>query len=415
MHCGGPRHACGVGAAEGVGEAMVSETSYAQPTGTLRGRFGATRFFQVDSLAAAFDPRNNSLAVMRLTLAALVAVAHGFYTGFGHQPGLRGGNLSDFAVDAFFVLSGFLVARSFLTLRSVRRYAWHRFLRIMPGFWGCLVVTAVLVAPLAALLADRSAFSVFLADEDPAWQYALVNAALPIVQFDIAGIGVPSGETAFNGSLWTLQYEALAYAALAGLGVLGLLRRRGMVLALTGLAWAMVGVQAAGLIPFDVPVLENTSLLRFMLMFLLGVCGHLYADRLPMGAAWAVLAAVTTVASMLVLPDYRWTGAFGFAYLCLYGMVRLPVRITPAWDLSYGLYIYHWPLQILLALAGATALGEWSFVVLSLVVALVAAALSWRLVERPALEHKGAQWVERKPPVGSWRPQARSSAGHSVR
>ena len=66
--------------------------------------------------------------------------------GPGVAPANGGGSL---AVDAFFVLSGFLVARSYLQLHSVGRYAWHRALRILPGFWVALVVTAAIVAATA--------------------------------------------------------------------------------------------------------------------------------------------------------------------------------------------------------------------------------------------------------------------------
>ena len=40
---------------------------------------------------------------------------------------------------------------------TVVRFGWHRFLRIMPGFWVCLLVLALVVAPLAAVLEGRPA------------------------------------------------------------------------------------------------------------------------------------------------------------------------------------------------------------------------------------------------------------------
>jgi peptidoglycan/LPS O-acetylase OafA/YrhL len=357
-------------------------------------------FFRVECLAQAFDPRRNSLAMMRLLLAGTVVIAHGLLVGFGHQPGVAGTHVSDIAVDAFFVLSGFLVAASFLHLQSLSRYAWHRFLRIMPGFWVCLVMTAVLVAPLAAVLDGRAAVSVFSADVDPAFQYPIVNGFLPILQYGIADLQVPTGETALDGSLWTLQYEAVCYAILAAIGFLGLLGRRWALPVLTVLVWLSAVADAAGLIPVDVPVLDNQQLLRFLLVFLLGACGRVYARHIPVGRGWGLVAGAATAASLVVLDDYRLAGAVPFAYLCLYAACRLPLRWNPSWDLSYGLYVYHWPAQFLLAMAGASALGEWGFVSLSLLLALGAAALSWVLVEGPALRLKDARWVDR------WRPLA---------
>src|SRR3712207_2064302 len=80
------------------------------------------------TLAEVFDPRSNSLAMMRLGLALAVAVVHALGTGYGAELHLGRTDLGEPAVDAFFVLSGFLVTRSFLTVGSVGRYAWHRFL-----------------------------------------------------------------------------------------------------------------------------------------------------------------------------------------------------------------------------------------------------------------------------------------------
>jgi peptidoglycan/LPS O-acetylase OafA/YrhL len=341
------------------------------------------------TLASTFSARHNSLAMMRLGLAASVAVAHALDIGFGWQPRLGTTNVSDLAVDGFFVLSGFLVTRSLLRLRSVKRYAWHRFLRIMPGFWVCLLVTAVVFAPVAAALVDREPLSVFT-HEHSAWRYATVNAALPILQFDIAGITAPNGEDVFDGALWTLQYEAVCYALLVLLGIGAVLRRRpSLLLLLIGGVWALAVADRLGAIPWDVPVLLNESLFRFLLVFLLGAAGYVFADRVPIGRLWAAGAAAAVVAAAF-LPDYRLVAAAGFAYLCLYGMVRLPLRWTPAWDLSYGLYVYHWPVQFVLLLAGVAAVGEVGFVLITVSVSLALAALSWLVIEGPALRLKDA-------------------------
>jgi peptidoglycan/LPS O-acetylase OafA/YrhL len=342
-------------------------------------------------LAQAFDPQRNALAVLRLGLAGVVAVAHGLAVGFGWQPHLGSTRLGDLAVDGFFVLSGFLVTRSYLRLGTFGRFAWHRVLRIMPGFWVCLVVTAVVAAPLAALLLERSPATVFTAAEDPAWRYVLVNAALPMLQYEIAGLTASNGETVFDGSLWTLQYEALCYAVVGLLGVGGILRSRpAQVLVGIAVVWAAVLLQHAGAIPVDVPLLANDQLLRFLLVFLLGAAACLFADRLPVGRRWALLS-TTVVLLAAHLPDYRTVGAACFAYLCVYAMVRLPLRWTPSWDLSYGLYVYHWPVQFLLLLAGGTALGPVAFVATSVALGAALAAVSWLAVEAPALRLKDAR------------------------
>lgn len=127
------------------------------------------------TLESEFDPRNNALNVMRLVLAALVAVVHASVLGFDFQPQIGSTQIGALAVDAFFVLSGFLVVRSYLRLNSFRRYVWHRALRIMPGFWVCMLATAFVFAPLLAVIMGRSATSV-LSGQDSAISYLTANA-----------------------------------------------------------------------------------------------------------------------------------------------------------------------------------------------------------------------------------------------
>ncbi len=340
-------------------------------------------------LAERFDPQANALGLMRLVFAGTVAGSHALGTGFGWQPRLGRTEVSAFAVDGFFVLSGFLVARSYDRIASLPRWAWHRFLRIMPGFWVCLLVTAFVVAPVAALLLGRPVGPVLVGSDEPAWRYPVVDSALYIVQHGIGGLETPRGGPVLNGSLWTLSYEAACYAGLGALCALGLLARRSALVGVTVGVWALAVLEAGGgLAGLDLPVFAVDQLLRFALVFLLGAVGWRYADRLPLSGFGALLALGLVAVGTLTVTDQHVVGAAGFAYLVLYVMVRSPAGLEPSWDLSYGLYVYHWPLQFVLACAGLTSRGAPAFVIVSVGAALLVAALSWRFVERPALQLK---------------------------
>src|SRR5688572_4777865 len=167
-----------------------------------------------------FNQRRNNFDVLRLVLALLVVIDHGTVTRTGDHYTWGRSALGDFAVDGFFILSGLLIIRSYLKLNSLPRFTWHRALRIMPGFLVCLVVTALVFAPVAALLTGRPVSSVFT-EPPTAWRYIWGNAGLFITQYDIAGL-LPDNPSPliFNGSLWTLSLEALCYALVGVLGVL---------------------------------------------------------------------------------------------------------------------------------------------------------------------------------------------------
>jgi peptidoglycan/LPS O-acetylase OafA/YrhL len=336
-------------------------------------------------LRDAFSPRRNSFDLLRLLFAALVAVAHGIALHTGTQPQWGLSTLGDFGLDGFFILSGFLVTRSWLGLSSFPRYAWHRFLRLMPGFWVCLLVTALVVAPLAAVLQGLSPSTPFTGDPS-AIRYLLGNAALLIVQYDIAGIlaDAPNGAS-FNGSLWTLAFEAFCYVVVAGLGVLGVLRgRRWLVLAIVGVLAVLTVLQEAGL-----PVFVNDRLLRLVFVFLLGSAAYLYAHRIPVHWGLAAGSAALFLASVALFDDYRVLGAAPLAYVFFWFGTSFPRPWSMRADLSYGVYIYHWPLFQLLVLTGIAAVPTVLFVPIGLGLTIVGpAALSWYLVEKPALGHK---------------------------
>lgn len=337
-----------------------------------------------DRLLSRFNPRRNNFDPMRLTLALLVVIDHAIVMRTGDHHTWGRSALGDFAVDGFFILSGLLITRSYLSLKSFPRFTWHRVLRIMPGFLVCLIVTAAVIAPLAALLTGRSPWSVFT-ESPTALRYVWGNAGLLITQFDIAGL-LPNNPTPFiiNGALWTLSLEALCYAIIGVLGFLTVLRRaRWAVAALAVVVWVLTLLQEAGL-----EVLVGDLTLRLVLAFLVGSIAWLYADRLPMKSYLLVGAVLVFVASVLMLDNYRLVGIVPAAYILVWLGTCLPRSLSLRRDLSYGVYIYHWPVLQLLAATGLVTLPVPVFILVGAAVTAPVAFASWHLIEHPALRQK---------------------------
>ena len=95
-------------------------------------------------LGQALDPRNNALNALRLAMAAEVILWH-FFAVTGRVPPSAPVRQLLFGVgsDGFFAISGFLITRSWINNPRVRDYLVARALRILPGLYVCLVVTAL--------------------------------------------------------------------------------------------------------------------------------------------------------------------------------------------------------------------------------------------------------------------------------
>ena len=326
------------------------------------------------SLGERFANAPNALNAVRLCLALGVVLWHSYkLAGDTWLPLPVERFLSDIFVDSFFAISGFLICRAWHRRPDLATYASARARRLLPGLWVCLVVTAFVIAPLASW-----AGGVAQPSRHGQVGYVLGNATTWVHAWGIDG--GPFGVTfqgAWDGSLWSLGYESSCYIALAALGVLGLLRPR-VIAAVTLSFWTLsVTVWAAGAPGLLVP--------RTGLMFCCGALLWVHRDRVPVSRLLAGLC-MAMIGVGALTPNYRLVAAPAVAYLCVYVAVVLGRhrRLVLQNDISYGVYIYSFPLQQAFLVAGFS--GSWpGFVLVSASATIPIAALSWFLVERPAL------------------------------
>ena len=166
-----------------------------------------------------FRGRDNNFNLIRFIAATLVIWSHAFR--LLDRPHLLlmdrafGFGVGDLGVDIFFVLSGFLVAKS-LDGKTLAEFVWARCMRIYPALW---VSIAVSVLPAALVFADEPALRFLMSGAT--LRYLAHNASvLPVVGAQITlphAFPYPDGR--FNFSLWTLPSELGMYGLLAALGM----------------------------------------------------------------------------------------------------------------------------------------------------------------------------------------------------
>ncbi len=330
----------------------------------------------------------NNFDFLRFLFAALVIFSHSFaLAGVGGREPLslltRGQTyLGEISVDGFFAISGFLISASWLRSCSFWNYLSKRMLRIYPGFLVVCVLCAFLVGPLGAGSASLYFHQLSLLQ--------FVRHALLLDKLALPpAFGANPLPDQVNGSLWTIKIEFECYLLVAALGILGALRQRVVPLGLLLLGCAAAGIEAV--VP-SVHHLSETAAehLRFFLFFAAGMVFFLYRDKivyrppLLLGALFILAAAagLHLLEAVLTLP---------LTYLIMYAAFASTgalSRFGEKRDLSYGLYLYAWPVQQLLLLHFGNTLGPYLLFLLSLPVTLLFAWASWHLVEKPCLRLK---------------------------
>jgi peptidoglycan/LPS O-acetylase OafA/YrhL len=335
------------------------------------------------------DFHSNGIGFLRFLFAATVIWSHAFpLGGFGEDPlnrlNFNAPTTGFLAVGGFFVLSGFLITRSYETVSSVGRFIWHRFLRIFPAFWVCLFVTAFGLAPLAFAY-QHGTLHHYFAEVPAAWSYVTSNFLLAIYQQRIGTVfaHLPSPFNT-NLSLWTLNPEFFCYLSVAALGTAGVTRRAP---AAVGIVAALLFAGYAALLWHygDIILIEVEALFVY---FAFGAFAYLKREHIPM-SPWIAALCCTALLATLTTRAFAWVVIPCIAYLTLFAAMRLPFRgFDRRMDVSYGLYIYAFPVQQLLVMYGVTRFGFTPYFMCALAVTLALAAASWFAIEKPSLSLK---------------------------
>jgi peptidoglycan/LPS O-acetylase OafA/YrhL len=322
--------------------------------------------------------RQNNFDLLRLVAAVSVIFSHAFLLSENSQDRdplmiLTGGQtiLGVVGVFVFFTISGYLITQSFDTTGSPLVFLLKRALRIFPGLLLCLVICAFVIGPLVSGLSLAD----YLARPGP-YLFLLHNAVLDIDFNRLPGVVFAPGNIGgiVNGPLWSLPCEVLMYLMLFALGVCRLLTLR------TGLVLLAIGI---GCLWFEVTDAWGGAfwLLGF---FAAGICCYRLRGPRLLAGHWVLLAALglgLSIPARLFLVAFPLFGSYLAIYLALHP--RLP--LVPAarfGDLSYGLYIYGWPIeQCVVYFSGATA-PWWEVFGVSLALTVPAALLSWHAIER---------------------------------
>ncbi len=324
--------------------------------------------------------RDNNLNLIRLLAAAGVLISHAWPVSTGktkQQPFaevLHGIDLGIICVSIFFAISGYLIAQSYDRDPNLKRFWLSRVMRIFPGLLVMLLITALVLAPLITV-ADISAI----------WQaapeYILRNFTLFSLEQYLPGVfkGNPVGGT-INIPLWTLSHELVCYFFVTILGLAGLLKSQRLMF----FAW-LTFILFYGFILYFEPQQRLVALAKLAFPFMIGVLFYVWRQKLLLN--W-MIGGVLIILTALLYDSVIFREAFmlSLTYIVFLlaflpkGRIREYNRLG---DYSYGVYIYAFPIQQLVAYLGVT--NPYLNILYAFPLALICAFLSWIIIEKPSL------------------------------
>ncbi|MDC0713642.1 acyltransferase [Stigmatella sp. ncwal1] len=335
---------------------------------------------------AANTHRENNFDFVRLIAALSVLFSHQFALHALPEPiVLKYQTLGGFAVMVFFAVSGYLITGSWHRDPNLRRYAIRRLLRIWPGLACAVLLCALVLGPLVTELPLRAYLS------DPT-THSYFRSLIFWIQPFLPGV-FPHSPLAYipNGVMWTIPIELRCYGYLAILGMLGILRFRWALLALlAGTAIWYYGIHGAETV-FD-QTHQHLFEVEYATFFFSGSCLYYFKDIWSSRSRkWTGTAISVAAGTLAYVTGHLLVAAFFLVpYLVIaFGTSSIPVirRFGRFGDLSYGVYIYAFPIQQT-TLWATPELNIYQHLAIAIPVTLVFAWLSWHLVENVALRYK---------------------------
>lgn len=292
-------------------------------------------------------------------------------------------------VFCFFTISGYLIAKSLNRSQNLWDYAEKRVRRIYPAYF--LVITACVVAGF--FLTNLSAGE--FARSAHTWKYIVFNLSfLNMLTPDLPGVFTDNRSTAINGSLWSIRVEVFCYVLLPVM--LFFARKWGTrATAILGLLLFCFGIAVVSHLEatMNQPILKQIRIGVFVstAYFLAGVMISKRSDWFRIhGNLLAASSLVLLIASALLSSELWLYGKIiPASILTIYAATAFPYlgNWSRHGDLSYGIYIFHFPItQTLIQLGWDERLGDWSFLAIVMLLTALLAKLSWSVVEKPFLK-----------------------------
>lgn len=335
--------------------------------------------------------RNNNFNLIRMLAATAVLISHSYPLSLGSSAveplsSWLGISLGELAVITFFCVSGFFISLSRDRAPTGLDFFSARFLRIYPGLGLVLALCALVIGPIFSTLSAEEYFH-----STAIYSYLSNNLLLFSMKFNLPGVFEDNPWPGINGSLWTLFYEVTLYVMVGALGTFAFYAR--------GPRFAVFLVlYVAAYVAFKF-LLGHTTLMNdlhrtqffftWSLPFVLGMALYRFKNHIQHRLIWLLPLAVLAVCAYQTTWFYEcfvlaWSGLIFYLGFASHSLVD---RYNQLGDYSYGVYIYAFPVQEILA-QQLKGIGPIGMMLLAFPVVVILAMFSWHFIEKPAMARR---------------------------
>lgn len=336
--------------------------------------------------------RDNNFNLIRLIATVFVFAGHMGMLLNGNPPLLGGFRLHELGVGILFLMSGYLITKSWMSDPNPLRYSIRRFFRLWPPFAVLILIMVFVTGPMLSDLGVQGYYQ--------SWYKAYLQNLRFFIVYAQPGVftDLPVPNTT-NGSLWTMPVEGALYVITPLLLTTLQVRRN------PEKSFYPMAVLACAACGFDlylrifctnaIVVLYGTNLISAYHLIVFYIIGILFTyDKvrkylnIQVGCAALFLLFIFQLSGeplqqvllYIILPYFIFSLAFAKEPV----FCRLGRKVEP----SYGIYLYGFFFQqlvVYLQQKNGINLSYTQAFIFSGIPTLVAAVLSYYLVEMPAM------------------------------
>ncbi len=294
-------------------------------------------------------------------------------------------------IYAFFLIGGYFLAKSWENDPNAKRFLQRRILRIYPALIVCVLLTTFLLGPL---ISDLSLIDYFQANETYAY---LKNLTLYVTHF-LPGVFTDNiYPRAVNGSLWTLPIEVGLYITLVVLGLMNIFSKwTYLFLALISAIVTFWGIPEAA---NNLQMIYGTELKQIFICgyyFWIGATFYAFNLKRYFSLWGALLASILFLISPFHHLSFQLAIWILWPYIILSIGLASPLKIS-SWlsrhgDFSYGIYIYAFPIQQILAMLYPNMHIN-LYILLCMICIIPCAVLSYKFIEQPFFRFKPSKSI----------------------